>query len=179
VKTPGVGSSNSLTFEIDSAGSNILPNFGTSSATVSRGSSATYPVTLPSSATKVSATCLNLPSGATCSYSATTGVVTINTSSSTPAGTYQIIVVFTETLPGSAAAIVFLPILLLPRLFLTRKWAARRFWLTACLALLVSAIAIDSGCGGSGNAASSSPPPPPPSQTHQVTSSGVVTLTVQ
>jgi hypothetical protein len=41
------------------------------------------------------------------------------------------------------------------------------------LALLVCAVAITSGCGGGGNA---SPPPP---QTHQVTSSGVVTLTVQ
>jgi hypothetical protein len=134
---------------------------------------ANYPVTLPSSASNVSATCLNLPSGATCSYSVSTGAITIKTASSTPAGTYQIIVFFTETLPGLASATVFLPILLLPRLFLTRKWAARRFWLTACLALLVSAVAITSGCGGGGNA------PPPPPQTHQVTSSGVVTLTVQ
>jgi hypothetical protein len=173
VQTPGVGSSNALMFEIDSAGSNTPPNFTTSSATVSRGSSANYPVTLPSSASNVSATCLNLPSGATCSYSVSTGAITIKTASSTPGGTYQIIVVFTETLPGLASATVFLPILLLPRLFLTRKWAARRFWLTACLAFLVSAVAITSGCGGGGNA------PPPPPQTHQVTSSGVVTLTVQ
>jgi hypothetical protein len=171
--TPSAGSSNALMFEIDSAGSNTPPNFATSSATVSRGSSATYPVTLPSSATNVSATCLNLPSGATCSYSAGTGAVTINTSSTTPAGTYQIIVVFTETLPGAATALVFLPFLLLPRLLLRRKWAARGFWLTACLALLVSAVAITSSCGGGGNT------PPPPPQTHQVTSSGVVTLTVQ
>jgi hypothetical protein len=172
VQTPGVGSSNALMFEIDSAGSNTPPNFATSSATVSRGSSATYPVTVPSSATNVSATCLNLPAGATCSYSVTTGTVTINTSLSTPAGTYQIIVVFTETLPGLATAIVFLPIFLLPRLFLTRKSAARRFWLTVRLVLLFSAVAIASGCGGGGNA-------PPPPQTHQVTSSGVVTLTVK
>jgi hypothetical protein len=171
--TPSPGSSNALTFEIDSAGSNTPPNFATTSITVSPGSSASYPVTLPSLASNVSATCLNLPSGATCSYSVTTHAVTINTTSSTPAGTYQIIVVFTETLPGLAAAIVFLPILLLPRLFMTKKWAARRFWPTACLALLVSAVAIASGCGGGGNA------PPPPPQTHQVTSSGVVTLTVQ
>ena len=172
--TPSAGSSNTLMFEIDSAGSNTPPNFTTSSATVNRGSSATYPVTLPSSATNVSTTCLNLPSGATCSYSAGTGAVSINTSSTTPAGTYQIIVVFTETLPGAATALVFLPILLLPRLLLRRKRAARGFWLAACLALLLSAVAIASGCGGGGG---NTPPPPP--QTHQVTSSGVVTLTVQ
>jgi FG-GAP-like repeat/Bacterial Ig-like domain (group 3)/Chitobiase/beta-hexosaminidase C-terminal domain len=171
----GPGSSNALMFEIDSAGSNTAPNFATSSATVSHGSSATYPVTLPSSATDVSATCLNLPIGATCSYSAATGAVTINTSSTTPAGTYQIIVVFTETLPGLATAIVFLPILLLPRLLGRRKWAARGYWRTACLALLASAIAIASGCGGGGGG--NTPPPSP--QTHLVTSSGVVTLTVQ
>jgi Bacterial Ig-like domain (group 3)/FG-GAP-like repeat len=173
VQTPGFGSSNTLKFEIDSAGSNTPPNFATSAGTVSRGSSASYPVTLPSLATNISATCLNLPSRATCSYSASAHAVMINTSSSTPAGTYQIIVVFTETLPGLASATVFLPILLFPRLFLTRKSAARRFLLTTCLALLVSALAIASGCGGAANA------PPPPPQTHQVTSSGVVILTVQ
>jgi Bacterial Ig-like domain (group 3)/FG-GAP-like repeat len=170
---PSTGSSNALMFEIDSAGSNTPPTFATSSATVSPGSSATYPVTLPSSATNVSAACLNLPSGATCSYSAGSGAVTINTSSTTPAGTYQIIVVFTETLPGAAAAILFLPILLLPRLLLRRRLSERGFGLTACLALLVSAVAMAAGCGGGGNAS------PPPAQTHQVTSSGVVTLTVQ
>jgi hypothetical protein len=173
VQTPNVGSSNTQMFEIDSAGSNTPPKFATSSATVSRGSSASYRVTLPSSATNVSATCLNLPNGASCSYSASTGAITINTSSSTPAGTYQIIVVFTETLPGLATAMVFLPILLLPRLFLRGRWAAKRFWRAACLALLVSAVAIASGCGGAANA------PTPPAQTHQVTSSGVVSLTVQ
>jgi hypothetical protein len=173
VQSSGAGSSNAFMFEIDSAGSNTPPNFTTRSATVSRGASATYPVTLPSSANNVSATCLNLPGGATCSYSVSTGTMTINTSSSTPAGTYQITVVFTETMPGLATAMVLLPILLLPRLFLTRKSAARRFWLTVCLGLLVSAVAIASGCGGGGNA---SPPPP---HNHQVTSSGVVILTVQ
>jgi hypothetical protein len=173
VQTPEVGSSNTLKFEIDSAGSNTPPNFATSAGTVSRGSSASYPVTLPSLATNISATCLNLPSGATCSYSASAHAVTINTSSSTPAGTYQIIVVFTETLPGLASATIFLPILLLSRLFSTRKSTAKRFLLTACLAVLVSAVAIESSCGGAGNG------PRPTLQTHQVTSSGVVILTVQ
>jgi hypothetical protein len=173
VQTPSIGASNTLMFEIDSGGANTPPNFAAGSATVSRGSSATYPVTLPSSATNISVTCLNLPSGATCSYSGSTGAITIYTSSGTPAGTYQIIVVFTETLPGLATAMVLLPIFLLPRLSLTRREAPRRFWLTIRLALLFSAVAIAVGCGGGGTA---SPPPP---QTHQVTSSGVVTLMVQ
>jgi hypothetical protein len=55
------------------------------------------------------ATCLNLPTGATCSYSATTNTVSIATSATTPRGTYQITVVFTETLPGAAEASILLP----------------------------------------------------------------------
>ncbi len=173
VQSIETGTSNALMFEIDSAGSNTPPNFTTSSATVNHGSSATYPVTLPSTATNVSAACLNLPIGATCSYSVIAGTVTINTLSSTTAGTYQITVVFTETLPGLATAAIFLPLFLLPRLFSRRNWTAGRFWLTACLPLVVFAIATTLACGGGGN---TSPPPP---QTHQVTSSGVVTLTVR
>jgi hypothetical protein len=53
--------------------------------------------------------------------------------------------------------------------------ATRGYWVTACLGLaLIGAAAFTSGCGGG----SSSTTPPPP-QTHQVTSSGVVSLTVQ
>jgi hypothetical protein len=106
---PGGGVSNAFQFEVDSAGSNSPPNFPSITATVSPGSSATYPVTLPSSATNVSATCLNLPIGTTCTYSATAGAVVITTSSTTPAGTYQVIVVSTETMPGSATVMTFCP----------------------------------------------------------------------
>jgi hypothetical protein len=170
--SPGGGTSNSFEFDVDTAGS-TPPSFTTTTVTVSAGSSASYSVTLPSSATNVSVQCLNLPSGTACSYSASTGAVTITTSSSTPAGTYQIVVVFTETLPGEATAMIFLPILLLPLLFMRRRLAAKGFWFAASLLLVVSVAAVATGCGGGGN---STPPPP---QTHQVTSSGTVTLTVQ
>ena len=114
--TPGGGTSNSLQFEVDSSGSgSTAPTFTLVTATVTAGSTASYPVTLPSSATSVYVTCLNLPSGATCNYSSTTNAVTITTSSTTPAGTYQITVIFTETLPGAASALVLLPFLLLIR----------------------------------------------------------------
>jgi hypothetical protein len=170
--SPGGGTSNSFEFEVDTAGA-APPSFATVTATVTPGSSATYAVTLPSSATNVSASCLNLPSGAACSYSASAGTVTITTSSSTPAGTYQIVVVFTETLPGAATAIVFLPFVLLPLMFLRRKLAIKGIWIWTSLLLLVSVATVAAGCGGG----ASSPPPPP--QTHQVTSSETVTLTVQ
>jgi hypothetical protein len=120
--------------------------------------------------TSVTVTCLNLPAGATCSYSATTKTVTITTSSTTPAGTYQITVVFTETVSGAGTAGILLPILLLPLVLLRRKLAARGIWANAFLGLVLmagaAAVYIGIGCGGS-------------SPHHQVTSSGVVSLTVQ
>lgn len=171
---PGGGTSNAVLFEIDSApAGSTPPSFTTKSITVTAGNSASYPVTLPSSATNVSVNCLNLPTGAACSYSSGSGAVTITTSSATPKGTYQITVVFTETLPGAAAAGILLPFLLLPVLYF-RKRFARGKWLVAGIVLAVATVAIyGTGCGGG----SSTPPPPP--QTHQVTSSGSVTLIIQ
>ncbi len=172
--TPGGGTSNSWQFQVDSAsGTSTAPTFTSTSATVTAGSPASYSVTLPSGVTSATATCLNLPTGATCSYSS--GTVTIATTSATPKGTYQITIVFTETVSGAATSWILLPILLLPLVFLRRKLAARGVWVTACigLALLVGMAASSAGCGGGG---SSSTPPP---QTHQATSSGTVSLTVQ
>jgi hypothetical protein len=170
---PGGGTSNALQFSINTAGA-TPPVLGVSSATVNPGSSATYPVILPAGATNVSATCLNLPAGATCSYSATNSTVTIATTSSTPAGTYQILIVFSETLPGAASGLIFLPILLLPLTLLRKRWAGRGLRIAACLLLLAAAATVTNGCGGSNGGNSTTPP-----ETHQVTSSATVTLTVQ
>jgi hypothetical protein len=166
---PGGGVSNALQFELDSGGSGTSPSFTTASQTVTRGSTASYPVTLPSSATNVTVSCLNLPSGASCSYSATANALTIATAASTSSGNYQITAVFTETLPGSASALAFAPFLLLP-LTISRKKRRREHVLVAAFALALLGF-VASGCGGSGGGGT------PP--THQVTSSGVVTLTVQ
>jgi hypothetical protein len=169
--TPGGGTSNSLQFEVDSGTSGSGPTFTTLTATVAPGSTASYSVTLPSGATDVSVTCLNLPTGASCSYSSSAGAVTITTSATTPAGTYQITVVFTETLPGAATGFVLFPFLLLPLLLIRKRLAARGIWLTACLVFALTAgVACAVGCGGGGSGSI---------QTHQVTSSGVVTLKVQ
>ena len=168
--TPGGGTSNSILFEVDSTGSTTTaPTLTSLTATVTAGATASYPVTLPSSVTSVTVTCLNLPTGATCSYSSTTNAVTITTSSTTPKGTFQVTVVFTETVSGAATAGILLPILLLPLLFMRRKLAARGVWLTACLGLvLVTAAALSIGCSGGGF--------PNPVQ---MTSSGTVNITVQ
>jgi hypothetical protein len=173
---PGGGTSNVLTFEIDSSNSTgTPPSFSVATAVVAAGSPASYAVTLPSSVTAATVSCLNLPTGASCSYSG--GTVTITTSSSTPAGTYQIIVVFNETVIAATGLWILLPILLLPLYFARKRLTRRGAWLTACVGLVVlTASATIIGCGGGGSSTNNQPPPP---QTYQVVSSGTVTLTVQ
>ena len=166
--SPGGGTSNALVFEIDSGSSANGPTFTTITATVTPGATATYQVTLPSGASDVTVNCLNLPTGASCSYSASSGGVTIATSATTPAGTYQVIVVFTETLPGAATGLIILPILLLPLAWARRRWMRQRIWITVCLGIVIFTGAVGIGCGGSST-----------QKTHTVTSSGTVTLIVQ
>jgi sugar lactone lactonase YvrE len=170
---PGGGTSNTLQFEIDSATSGSVnpPVFSIVSDSVTPGSTAGYPVTLPSSATNISVSCLNLPAGASCSYSATTGAVTITTSATTPAGMYTITLVFTETLPGAGGALILFPFLLLPLASARKSKAARRVSQMICVGIMLIAVATAIGCGGSSQSQTS--------QTHTVTSSGSVSLTVQ
>ncbi|MGO9404708.1 MAG: FG-GAP repeat domain-containing protein [Terriglobales bacterium] len=165
--TPGGGTSNVLQFEVDSGGG-TSPSFTTTSATVSAGSTATYPVTFSPSPTNVSVSCLNLPTGASCAYSAGSGTLTIATSNSTPLGTYQITAVFTETWPGTQALTLAL-LLLVPFGYIEKR--SRTTWHVrfATLILVGSVALFASGCGGGSSQSS----------THQATSSGVVTLTVQ
>ena len=177
---PGGGASTALQFDVGAAGQ-TAPVFTTLTVFVNPGSSATYPVTLSSSATNVSVMCLNLPSGASCSYSSTMGAVTIATSSKTPLGTYQITVIFTETLPGAAPALVLLPILLLPLAFARRRWTSRGNCLLACFGFVLMVVAMSAGCGGGGGSGSGGGGGGGGggSQTHQATSTGAVTLIVQ
>jgi hypothetical protein len=177
--TPGGGTSTGLQFEVDSAGS-IAPVFSSTSATITAGSPATYTVTLPSSVVSASVACLNLPAGASCSYSSATTMVTITTTSATPKGTYPITVVFDETVSGAASGWILLPILLLPLALLRKRLTAKGAWIAASLAVaLLAAAALTTGCGGgsggSGCVSNCNPPP----QTHRVTTSAVVTLIVQ
>jgi hypothetical protein len=177
--TPGGGTSNASQFEVNSAsGSTTGPTFNSTTATITAGSPASYPITLPSTVQSAYVTCLNLPTGATCSYSSATNTVTITTTAATPKGTYQITIVFTETVAGAATGWILLPFLLLPLVFLRRKLAARGVWVSACLGvvLLAAAAVACTGCGGGSNGGGSGGGTP---QTHQVVSSGVVTLTVQ
>ena len=175
VQSPGGGISNAVKFEVDSPGTGggAPPTASAQAVTVSAGATATYLVILPTSASNVTLNCLNLPAGATCAYSASAGTVTIATSAATARGTYQITLVFTETLPGAAPSFVVLPFLLLP--LLRRKLEKKGIWLPICL-LIALAIGVGamSGCGGGGPIEA-----PVQNQTHQVHVSGSVSLTVK
>jgi DNA-binding beta-propeller fold protein YncE len=154
---PGGGASNSMQFEVvaTQSGSSDAPDITALNASVTPGSNASYPVMLPSGVTDVSAMCLNLPAGATCSYSSAANAIVIATSSTTPAGTYQITVIFTETVPGMGGFIL-LPLLLLPLMFARRRMMKSGLWLAGLALILLVASFGAMGCGGSG--ASSSQP---------------------
>ncbi len=162
---PGGGSSNAWQFEVSPSGSGTgtPPVITPVSVSVSPGSSAKYSISLPAGATKISLECLNLPSGASCSF--TNPTLTITTSTSTPAGTYTIVAVFTYTVPGAASSsLIFLPLLLLPLVLARRRWARARIVLIACVGLAILTLT-NIGCGGGA--------------THQATSTAGVTLVVQ
>jgi hypothetical protein len=165
-----------MEFEVDSASSaGGSVSFTTTTATVQPGSTASYPVTLPSGLVSAAVSCLNLPAGATCSYS--NGSVSMTTSKDTPAGTYEITVVFTETLAGTAAGLS-VPLLLLPLAIRRKKPRVARAMVAGSVSLMVVAVALFvNGCGGgasmsSGTGGGTSP-------THQSTSSGTVSLIVK
>jgi streptogramin lyase len=169
VQTANETTSNSMMFEVDSASASTnpsgTPTITSTTATVTAGSPASYPVSVPSTVTQLSVTCLNLPAGATCSYSS--GVLVITTSASTPKGTYPVTVVFTETVTISAAMIAA-PFLLSLLIGFGRRPKARALWI--CLGLvLLAATFLATGCGGHASTPNS----------ESVSSSKAVTLTVQ
>jgi len=172
---PGGGTSDVLQFEVDSpSAAATAPTLPSAVVTVTAGSTATYSISFPASVTNATATCLNLPAGAVCSYSFATGILTISTSSTTPAGSYQVTVVFNETVASTSSALILLPFLLLPLYFLRKRLASRRIWLAGCVCLImVAAAAVTIGCGGSNSSATKT------TTTQSVTSSGVIGMKVQ
>jgi hypothetical protein len=173
--SPGGGTSDVLQFEVDSpSATSTAPTVPSTVVTVTAGSTATYSISFPASVTNATATCLNLPVGAICSYSFATGVLTISTSSTTPSGTYQVTVVFAETVASSTSAYILLPLLLLPLFFLRKKLTSGTIWPAVSLSLILLAVtAFSIGCGGS------SSPPTTTQSTQSVTSSGVVGMVVK
>jgi fibronectin type 3 domain-containing protein len=170
---PGGGTSNALQYAVEPAQSvsNPIPIITTATATVSAGTPASYPVSVPSTVANISVTCLNLPTGATCSYSSSSNSVTIATSSATPKGTYQVTVIFADTVTSATTSLVLLPVLLAPLMVMRKRLVARGLWMTACLGVIMLAGAtLATGCGG---LRSSTGTP------QQLSSASMVSLTIQ
>jgi hypothetical protein len=101
-------------------------------------------------------------------------VLTITTSSTTPAGIYPITAVFAETITKTVAAWIFFPFLLVPLAVARKKLARKHAWINACLVVVIlGATMIAVGCGGGSGSSTTK------TQTEQVTSSATVTLTVK
>jgi hypothetical protein len=112
--SPGGGASEAFEFAIDGVTSGGTAGTSSISVTaqngtldVQAGATASFSVTFQGAkaGAQVTASCWNLPAGATCSYNSSTGTMTIQTSASTPPGSYQdILIVFTVTEQTAALA---------------------------------------------------------------------------
>jgi hypothetical protein len=97
---PGGGVSPAFQFAIDSP-ANALGGFTVSSTTTTlnivQGQNTAVPISFtgPNSGAQITGTCINLPTGASCSFDSGSKTVTITTTASTPKGQYQITVLFT------------------------------------------------------------------------------------
>ena len=169
--------SNTLQFEIDSAQSiEDAPSFATLTATVHAGHAASYPVTFSSSVNPTAVTCLNLPTGAACSWSAASSFVNINTTADSPKGNFNVTVVFTETQNAFLPAGIMLPFVVFPLALVRRTGRKRllRVFYLACLAVILAGFVV--ACANVSGLRST---PPAAGSTGTFTSSGVVSLTIE
>ena len=90
---PGGGNSDVLMFAIDTATQSTV-TLTAADITLTAGQSAAVPVQLSGLTGSVSVACLNAPANVTCSYNSDTKTLNIQSSSSTPKGTYTLTVVF-------------------------------------------------------------------------------------
>ncbi|HZP06225.1 MAG TPA: TIGR03118 family protein [Terracidiphilus sp.] len=181
--TPG-GPSGSVTFPIDTA-TNTSAAFTQSTLTLTAGQSAAANVQLNGFTGTVLAQCLNAPVGVTCSFSQSTGVLTIQSTANTPKGPFALTVIFSGSTAASAAQqnrIVSASLLALPALLFggvcfkrNRQRGRPRFWI-ASFVMLAGVMITAVGCGGG---ASSMPPSNPPPAVQPAQASAGLTITVQ
>jgi hypothetical protein len=178
---PGGGTSIAFKVAVDTppgtAGA-VTATTGTTTLNVQHGQTTTMQVTFngANANAQISAVCYNLPAGASCTLSGTT--VTIATAASTPAGSYQIVVVFTATQQITTSALTIQRVIFAAGLgFLGLPmglvWVARnrrrvgmRLLVVLTGMVLLAALA---GCGGHPNQ---------PTTPQQVTSQSSIAITL-
>jgi hypothetical protein len=154
---PGGGVSPVFLFAIDTA--STAPGYFSVSATsptlnITQGQNATVPLTVTglSSSALLTATCLNLPAGANCSFDSNSRSVTIATTSATPKQQYEITVVCAATQQITAmvrgSSMIWLGFAVVPfALIGCRRGKSRLFaLLLSCTIVLTLA-----GCGSGGS----------------------------
>jgi len=155
---PGGGSSTSLTFSIDSgpqAQGAFTVTMSSSTVTVSHGKSGTTSLTFSNlqQDAAVSTVCYNLPALAYCNYNA--GTLTISTGTTTPPGTYHVLIVCSTSAAlssssSSLSAIVLSGLFGFPiGLLMLCRDRRFRFYGLGLLSVLLVMFAI--GCGGNGS----------------------------
>ena len=114
-------------------------------------------------AARITSNCVNLPVGASCSYS--NGSVSIATSALTPPGSYNIVVIFTATQQMASLsrhrvlASSWLGISASPLGLLWLGYRRRRSLLLCLFSALLAVLFLSlAGCGGAGGAGASAPP---------------------
>jgi hypothetical protein len=161
---PGGGTSSAFLFAIDTA-SAARGAFTVSAASatlnIAQGTSTVVPITFTglNTGAQLTAACLNLPAGGSCSFDTASRAVTITSTSATPKSQYQITVVFgaTQQLTSMlrSADTVWLGFVLLPISLLAcrrRSVHLAALLFAACLALTLT------GCGAGGTTAPASTP---------------------
>ncbi len=166
---PGGGVSPAYAFATDSAAN--APGAFTVTATtatlnIAQGLNTTLPVTFAAlnNGAQIAVTCLNLPTGATCSFDSSAKTITVATTASTPKGQYQITVLFTVT--QQIIAMVRSPIFLaswlgfagLPVGLFWMGNRRKKLQLVMLVLLGLCLVLALSGCG-SGHASPTSPTP--------------------
>ncbi|HWC19510.1 MAG TPA: hypothetical protein VG498_21035, partial [Terriglobales bacterium] len=132
----------------------------------------------------LTAMCLNLPSGVTCSFDSASSSIIIQTAATTPKGAHVLTIVFnaqtlaqnvgSPTLLASSLGALGLP---LGGIFISGSRARRKLRIAFLVVLLGAILLMLAGCGGYGGSGGTQSNPTP--QTQSAQSSAALTLTVQ
>ncbi|MGE0405035.1 MAG: Ig-like domain repeat protein [Candidatus Korobacteraceae bacterium] len=178
---PGGGASGSALFAVDTATQASI-SIASAGVTIGAGQTASIPMQLAGFSGAAAVSCLNAPAGVTCSYSAASNSLTVQSSPTTPKGTYVLtIVVSTNMTSQSSVAgstwIVGMWTFSLPvgliLLEVCRSGVRRHLLILGVASVFV----IASACGGGGSPGTPGTPNTPTPQPAQASAS--LTLIVQ
>ncbi len=177
---PTAASSAVEMFSLDTASQSSV-TLGSTNVVVTAGQTTTVAVEMTGFTGSVTATCLNLPVGATCSYNTTTNQLSVQTSPSTAKGSYTITAVFSGNVVAAQRGLGFSTMLALigtPLGFVIIGIPRRRKIVLLVGSFILLLMMLSCGGGSMSNAGSSPTPPTTPSS-QPAQASVAFTLVVQ